>query len=384
MLFGEEAFLQQANTYHKQKSRQRTELLRQIQRELPIACLDFFVAIESQTSVLTRLAYAYDLRIFFQYLCAEARAFSGKTVTALEDADISLVTKMDIERYSEFLTLYYKNHTDPDGEVISWEIENKELGKMRKLSCLRSFFRYMYSSGRVPGNVAELVALPKRHDKAIIRLEIDEVARLLDTVESGEALSERQQKYHQLTRTRDLAMLTLFLGTGIRVSECVGLDIDDFDFEQNAFVITRKGGDETMLYMPDEVAQSLKDYLDERRKIDALSGHEQAFFLSLQRRRITQRAVENLVRKYAQIAAPLKRKISPHKLRSTYGTNLYRETGDIYLVADMLGHADVNTTRRHYAAMSEDRRREAARRTVLRADGKPYDLPDKLPEKLPE
>ena len=239
---------------------------------------------------------------------------------------------------------------------------------MRKLSSLRSFFKYMYAGGRVPGNVAELVALPKRHDKAIIRLEIDEVVRLLDAVESGEALSERQQKYHALTRARDLAMLTLFLGTGIRVSECVGLDIDDFDFEQNAFVITRKGGDETILYLSDEVADALQNYLKKRLKADPLPGHERAFFLSLQRRRITQRAVENLVRKYAQIAAPLKRKISPHKLRSTFGTNLYRETGDIYLVADVLGHADVNTTRRHYAAIPEDRRREAARRTVLRED----------------
>jgi site-specific recombinase XerD len=146
----------------------------------------------------------------------------------------------------------------------------------------------------------------------------------------------------------------------------VGLDIDDIDFEQNAFVVTRKGGDEVMLYLSDEVADALKAYLAERRAVDALPGHERAFFLSLQRRRITQRAVENLVHKYARIAAPLKRKISPHKLRSTYGTNLYRETGDIYLVADVLGHSDVNTTRRHYAAMSEDRRREAARHTVLR------------------
>jgi len=353
-------------THSKGTSIHRIELLRQIQRELPLACADFFMAIEPQTSMLTRLAYAYDLRIFFHYLCDEVRAFADKTPSELEDDDIARVTKLDIERYIGFLTLYYRNQTQSDGEVISWEIENKELGKMRKLSTLRSFYKYMYAGGRVPGNVAELVPLPKRRNKAIIRLEIDEVARLLDAVESGEALSDRQQKYHELTRTRDLAMLTLFLGTGIRVSECVGLDIDDFDFAQNAFLITRKGGDQTILYMPDEVAEALKSYRKERLEVEALPGHESAFFLSLQRRRITQRAVENLVRKYAQIAAPLKRKISPHKLRSTFGTNLYRETGDIYLVADVLGHADVNTTRKHYAAIPEDRRREAARRTVLR------------------
>ena len=97
-------------------------------------------------------------------------------------------------------------------------------------------------------------------------------------------------------------------------------------------------------------------------------GHEEALFLSLQNRRITVRAVEIMVKKYASLAAPLKKKLSPHKLRSTFGTNLYHETGDIYLVADVLGHSDVNTTRRHYAAMSDDRRRMAAQKVRLRDD----------------
>ena len=158
------------------------------------------------------------------------------------------------------------------------------------------------------------------------------------------------------------------MGTGIRVSECVGLNIEDFDFEQNAFMVTRKGGKEVILYLSEEVAAPLKDYLEERKKIDALPGHEDAFFLSLQRKRMTQRAMENMVKKYAKIAAPLKKKISPHKLRSTFGTNLYRETGDIYLVADVLGHSDVNTTRKHYAAIAEDHRRLAAEKTILRGD----------------
>ena len=108
--------------------------------------------------------------------------------------------------------------------------------------------------------------------------------------------------------------------------------------------------------------------MKERKEIKAEPGHENAFFLSLQKKRISQRAVENMVKKYARVAAPLKKKISPHKLRSTFGTNLYRETGDIYLVADVLGHTDVNTTRKHYAAIAEDRRRIAAEKTVLRDD----------------
>ena len=154
-----------------------------------------------------------------------------------------------------------------------------------------------------------------------------------------------------------------------------GHDHRDFDFEQNAFVVTRKGGKEVILYLSDEVADALKAYLVERKEVEALPGHENAFFLSIQRRRITQRAVENMVKKYAAIAAPLKKKISPHKLRSTFGTNLYRETGDIYLVADVLGHSDVNTTRKHYAAIAEDHRRIAAQKTVLREEPVHADLP---------
>ncbi|MDR3050991.1 MAG: tyrosine-type recombinase/integrase [Oscillospiraceae bacterium] len=361
----------QRDDYRNEVARKRVLLLRQIQKELPIACVDFFVAIEPQTGILTRLAYAYDLRIFFQYLCDEVRTFAGLTPNELTDAHIAQVTRLDVERYTQFLTLYYKNEQREDGTVISREMENKEYGKMRKLSSLRAFFRYLFSSERVPGNVAELVPLPKGHEKAIIRLDIDEVARILDIAESGEALSARQKQYHALTRARDLAMLTLFLGTGIRVSECVGLNLADIDFEQNAFIVTRKGGSEAILYLSDEVAAALLAYRNERLRVEALPGHEAAFFLSLQRRRISQRAVENLVHKYARIAAPLKRKISPHKLRSTYGTNLYRETGDIYLVADVLGHTDVNTTRKHYAAIPEERRREAARHTILRQAAHP-------------
>ena len=96
-----------------------------------------------------------------------------------------------------------------------------------------------------------------------------------------------------------------------------------------------------------------------------VEGHENAFFLSLQMKRMSVRSVEKLVKKYAVLVTPLK-KITPHKLRSTYGTTLYQETGDIYLVADVLGHSDVNTTRKHYAAMEDSRRRTARNAVQLR------------------
>jgi len=355
-----------ANDYHQQAHLDRTKRLRELLRELPEICSDYFIAIEQLTSPLTRLSYAYDLKLFFQYLSDELPKFSGKPVAEFSIDDIRQVTKQDLERYARYLSFYVKNESLEDGLVASKEITNHEYGIKRKYASLRAFYKYLFSDGLIEGNTAALIPLPKLHEHAIIRLDIDEVARILDVAENGQALPKGYQKYHNVTKKRDLAMLSLFLGTGIRISECVGLNIDDFDFEQNAFVVTRKGGKEVILYLSDEVAQALTAYLQERRQIEALPGHENAFFLSIQRRRITQRAVENMVKKYASIAAPLKKKISPHKLRSTFGTNLYRETGDIYLVADVLGHSDVNTTRKHYAAIAEDHRRLAAQKTVLR------------------
>lgn len=209
--------------------------------------------------------------------------------------------------------------------------------------------------------------MPKIHEKNIVRLDPDEVAELLDMVESGEQLTERQQMYHERTKTRDLALLTLLLGTGMRVSECVGIDLDDLDFKNYGVKVHRKGGAEVVLYFGDEVAEALENYLIERRGINAEPGSTNALFLSLQNKRISVRAVENLVKKYSKLVTNLKN-ITPHKLRSTYGTSLYRETGDIYLVADVLGHKDVNTTRKHYAAIEDDRRRMAAKYVHLRKD----------------
>lgn len=343
--------------YHEQKDIENIKKLRQIIRELPPFCVEYFRGIEPRTSSRTRIAYAYDLTVFFNFLKKE-NPFFGK----LERMDVKLeymdqITVSDLEEYMEYLKYRFNEQNQ--------EITNKERGIMRKVSSLKSFYNYFFRIEKLTTNPAALVQLPKLHDKEIIRLDIDEVALLLDEVEQGDNLTEKQKAFHNRTRIRDLALLTLLLGTGIRVSECVGLDIDDVDFKNGGIHIHRKGGKEVTIYFGTEVEDALQDYLDERFGIDAVPGSESALFLSLQRKRITVRSVENLVKKYARIVTPLK-KITPHKLRSTYGTNLYRETGDIYLVADVLGHSDVNTTKKHYAALEDERRRSARNAVKLR------------------
>ena len=273
----------------------------------------------------------------------------------LEHLDQLTVT--DLEEYMEYLKYRFNENNK--------EVINKERGIMRKISSLKSFYNYFFRVEKIKTNPAALVRLPKLHDKEIIRLDIDEVAMLLDEVEQGESLTDRQKAYHDRTKVRDLALLTLLLGTGIRVSECVGLDIHDVDFKNGGIHIHRKGGKEVTVYFGAEVEDALNDYLAERQRIDPEPGSENALFLSMQRKRMNVRSVENLVKKYAKIVTPLK-KITPHKLRSTYGTNLYRETGDIYLVADVLGHSDVNTTKKHYAALEDERRRSARNAVRLR------------------
>lgn len=313
------------------------------------------------TSPLTRMAYTIDLGVFFDYLGKELPYFANKTPLEVKDEDLNQIVARDIYSYADYLTLYFKSEESPGDLPESQKVlRNHECGVMRKLSTLRSFFEYLYRAERISGNVATLISLPKLHDKPILHLQSDEVSRLLDAAFSGENLSPTQKRYHRFTKLRDYAILMLFLGTGIRVSECTSLNLEDLDFESNALLVTRKGGNQVILYFPNEVADALSDYIRKRSEIKPEKGHENALFLSMQNKRIAQRSVQLMVKKYSLIAVPLKKKMSPHKLRSTYATELYHETEDIYLVAEALGHSDVNTTRKHYAAMSDQRRREAA------------------------
>jgi site-specific recombinase XerD len=161
-------------------------------------------------------------------------------------------------------------------------------------------------------------------------------------------------------------MLSLLLGTGIRVSECVGINLSDVDLKNTAIKIKRKGAKEAIIYFSDEVAKPLNEYIIYRKTINNVDEKdENALFLSLQNKRISQRAVQLLVKKYATKVTPLKH-ITPHKLRSTFGTNLYQETDDIYLVASVLGHNDVNTTKKHYAAIEDNKKRLARNKVKLR------------------
>ena len=342
--------------YYVQRNNKNIQTVeRLLNEDLPAFCFDYFVAIESQTSSLTRLNYAHDLKIFFYYM--QERVYRGKKqIRDFTLADLEAVTNTDIEYFLSFLTHYKYGGRDH---------YCNERAKARKLSSLRAMFKHFFNKGLISVDNSAKVATPKLHEKPIIRLEQNEVYNIIDTVESGNGLSPHQLAYHEKNKVRDSAILMLFLGTGIRISELVGLNNEDLNFDNNSFIVTRKGGNKSILYFDNDVAAALMRYIDQKDEQQRQSLEDvNALFLSNKNKRITVRAVENLVQKYAKIVSPLK-KISPHKLRSTYGTQLYKATGDIYIVADILGHKDVNTTRKHYAAISDDNRRSVVGKVKL-------------------
>jgi site-specific recombinase XerD len=298
---------------------------------LPPFCRQFFLGIAQKTSVLTRLNYATDLYIFFSFLTREIEYFAKKKIAEINVSDLNTIVIGDLELYMSWLTSY---------TLADKKHKNGEQGKMRKMAALRSFFKYFYRRGDIAENVLTKIDLPKIHEKPIIRLDEYEVTNMLTLSEDN---------------PRNNMILTLFLLSGIRVSELVGLDIDDINMKEGTFRVTRKGGTQTILYMSSQLKEKFQNYLSSELKNKDGSA---PLFMKCGHR-LTVRAVENIVKKYAKDASPLK-KISPHKLRSTYGTNLYRATGDIYVVADVLGHKDINTTKKHYAAISEDIRKSAA------------------------
>ena len=344
-------------TYHQSTSNQNTVKLRELLKTMPSFCRDYFRGIEPTTTAKTRIGYGYDIRTFFSFLLSENPSFKNAQMTDIRLSDLDQLQPVDIEEYLEYLKYYTY-----DGQVFT----NDERGIKRKFASLRSFFLYYQKRDLLRHNPTVGVAMPKLHDREIIRLDADEVSDLLELVEhGGDHLSGMKKVYYEKNKQRNIAIFTLFLGTGIRVSECVGLDIEDVDFKNNRIRIIRKGGKEEYVYFGEEVANALKSYITEERVlVKPREGHEHALFYSIQKRRISVQAIENLVNEYTSQITSFKH-ITPHKLRSTYGTALYQQTGDIYLVAEVLGHNDVNTTRKHYAAMDDEQKRSAADAVTL-------------------
>ncbi len=338
--------------YYKEQKQLKLKKLKELEKGLPTYAIAYLDEKELNSQISTVLSYAYDLHTFFRYILE-----NNPSCKNLQVKDISLdflenLTFEDINEYQKFLS-----YTDSGEKHM-----NSERGIARRMAPLRGFFQFACLHGYMKSNPTLGAAKRKKPPKNdIIRMNAAEVDTMLNTVKNSNISSARQRKFCEKAQLRDTAIITLLLNTGLRVSECVGLDVDDVNFTAKTIYIVRKGGKSSILYFNDTVAQALTDYIElERTPLLDEHSDEKALFLSNRKQRMCVKSVENVVKKFAKESIAGKH-ITPHKLRSTYGTALYRETGDIRLVADVLGHEDINTTAKNYAAIEEAHRQTAAK-----------------------
>ena len=329
-----------ADTYQKELNKRNLEKIDELLDELPSFVRPYIVARFTNTSTRTRLVYIYDYRVFFNWLRNSLPELINKEIKEITLDDLGNLNRQDIEEYMMYLQI--KDHSP-----------NSNSGLKRKLASLSTLYDYYIKSNALSVNPCKMLTPPKLHDKEIIKLTYEEVDRMLNIVKNGSSsFSWQQEGFLKKTRVRDYAIVTLLLTTGIRVSECVGLDLQSLNFNECTMSVIRKGGKVGFVELGDEAISALKDYLAIRRT-EKVSEKESALFLSIQGKRMGVQSVENMVKKYAK-AAGISKPITPHKLRKTYGTELYKATGDIYLVAAALGHKDIKTTVKHYAAQNEE------------------------------
>ncbi|MCR5743648.1 MAG: tyrosine-type recombinase/integrase [Lachnospiraceae bacterium] len=349
--------------YNQELDKKNHERLIELCEQLPSFFDGFFNSISLRTTSLTQINYAYDFILLFRFLRENHRDF--KNFTDVKDIPVKLMDNITVENLEAFQAWLSRDHaTVQYGKEYADGAERLTI--KRKLSSLRTLYKYLTARNLINNNPTLLIDMPKIKEHEIIRMDPAEVANLLDNVEFGLNLTKHEAVFHEKSGVRDLAIVTLLLGTGIRVSECVGIDTDSFNWDETSVLVHRKGGKEERIYFGTEVEQALLAYKAIRDNMNPEPGHEKAFFISRNNVRITPRSVERLVKKYSQTITT--KHITPHKCRSTYGTNLYRETGDVLLVSKQLGHSSPTVTAQHYTATDEDQKISVRNTVKLRED----------------
>lgn len=345
--------MQKNSTFQKKKINIQKGKLAELCGRLPYPAVDFLNEKSDQVSLSTLISYAYDLITFFEYMQAASPAYRDMPLTDFDDGHLQAVSIYDLKEYKRYLK---------DGFLVSGKPikSNSPRSVAKKFAAVRGMFRFLYISDRIPKNPAEFVSTPKaKQKKTTIFLEDREIADLLTLIEIGDAgMNAHQQAFCNKTRLRDLAIIYVLLGTGIRAAECQGLDRGDIDFQEQCFPVIRKGGEMDMIYFSDEVAGALRNYMDgPRAATTALPGHEEALFLSLQKKRISIDAIEKTVEKYTKQICTNKH-ITPHKLRSTFGTHFYQAGGnDLIATQNAMGHADPGTTAIYIGEREENKKK---------------------------
>jgi len=333
----------------------------EIESQLPVFMKDFFLYLKSGVALSTRLAYLEDILFFCRFLVNESNLSIASSTTDISRDEFNNITSRDINR---FLGDYCSRYTVRNNGTIKIMI-NRNRALARKKSTLSILFKFLYRDDVVDKNITDgfnPIRLPKPQPDAIKKLEIDEVAKMLDIVETGEPFTEREKIYWQKTKLRDKAIIILFVTYGLRVSELQQLNISSFNFNRGDFKIYRKRGKEVLMPLNKTTEKVIKEYIQNERSDDGGiidEEHRDALFLSLQNKRMTIRAIRNLVKKYTSLALGTSRDngYSPHKLRATAATSLIQQGFSIYDVQNLLDHDNVTTTQL-YAAHKKDVKRQ--------------------------
>ena len=317
-----------------------------IQRELPSFMRGFFAYLKGNVLPMTRLAYLTDIRFFCQYLVDETdltRAESTREITRTEFNEIMAV---DVNLFIDYCRSY---RVEKENEIVLYENTNKTLA--RKKSSVSVLFKQLYRDGIIDKNITDgfdPIRVPKASEREIKALQDDEVMIMLDAVTTGANLTPKEHQYWEKTKRRDKAILILFITYGLRLFELQQLNVSSFNFSRGEFKIYRKRDKEAIMPLNQSVTTVITDYLENERADEERiqEGHEDALFLSLQGRRMTERAIRNLVKKYTSIGMATSRKsgYSPHKLRATAATSLIGRGNSIFDVQALLDHEQVTTT----------------------------------------
>ncbi|WP_053957206.1 tyrosine-type recombinase/integrase [Inediibacterium massiliense] len=343
-----------------QKENQLIEKCIEIEKKLPNFMKDFFIYLKNGVALSTRHAYLQDILFFCKYLILETNLTKASETEEISQDDFNNIKARDINRFiGDYCTRYT---IEENGTPTIMENHNRALA--RKKSSLTVLFKYLFRDEMIKENITDglnPIRLPKPQPDAIKKLEIDEVAKMLDVVESGVGLTEKELIYWEKTKLRDKAILILFVTYGLRLKELQQLNISSFNFNRGDFKIYRKRGKEVNMPLNHSVEKVIKDYISlERASDDQISEeYKDALFLSLQKTRITEKAIRQLVKKYTSIALGTtpSNGYSPHKLRATAATSLIQNGFSIYDVQNLLDHDNVTTTQL-YAAHKKNVKRE--------------------------
>lgn len=317
-----------------------------IEKQLPKFMRGYFSYLKGNVLPATRLAYLHDLLFFMNYLISETDLTEAEATDKIKLSELDEVQAVDVNMFIEYCRRY---KVETDDTVYMYENSNKSLA--RKKSSLSVMFKQLYRDGLLSKNITDgfdPIRVPKPGEREIKALQDDEVMIMLDAVSTGVGLTDHERSYWQKTKKRDKAILILFLTYGLRLSELQQLNISSFNFKRGEFIVYRKRGKESMMPLNKSVTAVLNDYIDnERPKESDLSDESKdALFLSLQGKRMTDRQIRELVKKYTSIALSTSRRggYSPHKLRATAATSLIGRGNSIFDVAALLDHEQVTTT----------------------------------------